>query len=84
MTHHQTLQTTSQFNLLNLHTVTIDSHKKQLKTKLLVVLETKFKLPKTTIKHTFKEINTIAIQHIVSIILHQRKIENNQPLSIDY
>src|SRR5579875_981284 len=48
------------------------------------LLETKFKLSKTAIKHTFKEINTIAIQHAGSIILHKRKIENNQPLPIDH
>jgi hypothetical protein len=47
------------------------------------LLETKLKIPKTTIKHTFKEINTIAIQHAGSIILHKRKIENNQPLPLD-
>ena len=40
-------------------------------------------LPETIIKHTFKEINTIAIQHAGSIILHKRKIENNQTLPID-
>jgi hypothetical protein len=47
------------------------------------LLETNLKLPKTTIKHTFKEINTVAIQHAGSIILHKRKIENNQPLPLD-
>jgi hypothetical protein len=47
------------------------------------ILETNFKIPETNIKHTFKEINTIAIQHARSIILHKRKIENNQPLPLD-
>ena len=54
------------------------------------LLERKFKLPETrkfklpiTIKHTFKEINTTAIQHARSIILHKRKIENYQPLPLD-
>ena len=28
--------------------------------------------------HTFKEINTIAIQYARSILLHKRRIENNQ------
>jgi hypothetical protein len=46
-------------------------------------LEKKFKIPITNIKHTFKEINIIAIQHAGSIILHKRKIENNQPLPLD-
>jgi len=44
------------------------------------LLETKFELPKSALKHTFKIINTIAIQYAGSIILHKRKIENNQPL----
>jgi len=43
-------------------------------------IETKLKLPKTALTHTFKAFNTIAIQHARSIILHKRKIENNQPL----
>lgn len=47
------------------------------------LLETKLKVPKASIKNTFKEINTIAIQHAGSIILHKRNIGNNQPLPID-
>ena len=47
------------------------------------LLETHFKLPETIIKHTFKEINTTAIQQAGSIILHKRKIENYQPVPID-
>jgi hypothetical protein len=47
------------------------------------LLETNFKIPEIAIKNTFKEINTIAIQHAGSIILHKRKIENNQPLPLD-
>ena len=47
------------------------------------LLETNFKIPETAIKNTFKEINTIAIQHAGSIILHKRKLENNQPLPLD-
>jgi len=44
------------------------------------LLETKFKLSETALKHTFEAINTIAIQYAGSIILHKRKIENNQLL----
>jgi len=44
------------------------------------LLATKFKLPEATLKNIFKTINTIAIQFASSIILHKRKIENNQPL----
>jgi hypothetical protein len=47
------------------------------------LLETNFKILETAIKNTFKEINTIAIQHAGSIILYKRKIENNQPLPLD-
>ena len=47
------------------------------------LLEINLNIPETQIKHTFKEINTIAIQHARSIIRHKRKIENNQPLPTD-
>ena len=40
------------------------------------------KIPEKTIRNTFKEINTIAIHHAMSIILHKRKIENNEPLPL--
>jgi hypothetical protein len=43
-------------------------------------LETNFKIPMVTIKNTFKNINTIAIQYAMSILLHKRRIENHQPL----
>jgi hypothetical protein len=43
-------------------------------------LETNFKIPMATIKNTFKNINTIAIQYAMSILLHKRRIENHQPL----
>ncbi len=46
-------------------------------------IEDKFKIPKTLIHKTFKEINTIAIHHAGSILLHKRKIENNQPLPLE-
>ena len=39
-----------------------------------------FKLPESSVKHTFKEINTIAIQHASSILPHKRRIENNQAI----
>ena len=47
------------------------------------ILEEKFKIPKETIRKTFTEINTIAIQHAMSIILHKRRLENNEPLPVD-
>jgi len=46
-------------------------------------LKNKLKFSQTALKHTFKAINTIAIQYTGSIILHKRKIENNQPLPIE-
>ena len=46
-------------------------------------LEEKFNIPKETIRQTFTEINTIAIQHAMSIILHKRRLENNEPLPVD-
>ena len=44
------------------------------------VLETNFKMPMVTIKNTLKNINTIAIQYAMSILLLKRRIENHQPL----
>ena len=46
-------------------------------------LETKFNICETSIKHTFKAINTIAIQYAGSILLHKRRIENNQTIPTD-
>ena len=46
-------------------------------------LEEKFKIPKETIRQTFIDINTIAIQHAMSIILHKRRLENNKSLLVD-
>ena len=43
-------------------------------------IETIFQIPETSINHTFKEINTIAIQYASSILLHKRRIENNQAI----
>ena len=44
-------------------------------------LEIKFNLCETSIKHTFKTINTIAIHYdATSILLHKKQIENNQPI----
>ena len=44
------------------------------------ILKEKFKIPQKTIRQTFIEINTIAIQHAMSIILHKKRLENNEPL----
>ena len=46
----------------------------------MIQLEQTFKIPENSIKHTFKEINTIAIQYASSILLHKRRIENNQAI----
>jgi hypothetical protein len=46
-------------------------------------LEQTFKIPENMAKHTFKEINTIAIQYASSILLHKRRIENNQAIPIE-
>ena len=47
------------------------------------ILEEKFKIPEKTIRQTFSEINTIAIQHAMSTILHKKRLENNEPLLIN-
>jgi hypothetical protein len=44
------------------------------------LLEDKFKLPMSSIRNTFKNINTIVIQYAMSILLHKRRLENHQPL----
>jgi len=46
------------------------------------LLEKRLKIPESSIKNTFKKINTISIQYAASIILHKRKIENNQTLPL--
>ena len=43
-------------------------------------LEQALKVPENSVKHTFLEINIIAIQHASSILLHKRCIENNQAI----
>jgi hypothetical protein len=43
-------------------------------------LQKTYKYKESTIKETLTNINTIAIQHLTSIILHKRRLENNQPL----
>ena len=43
-------------------------------------LATQFNICETSIKHTFNNINTIAIQFAGSILLHKRRIENNQSI----
>ena len=47
------------------------------------ILEEKFKIPEKTIRQAFSEINTIAIQHAMSIILQKKRLENNEPLPVD-
>jgi hypothetical protein len=49
---------------------------------LMKALETQFKLPTMKIKSTFKQINIIAIQYAHSILVHKRRIENKQPITI--
>jgi hypothetical protein len=43
-------------------------------------LHTTFKIPGSCIKQTFSNINIIAIHHAMSILLHKRRIENNQSI----
>jgi hypothetical protein len=43
-------------------------------------LKTTYKFKEALIKNTLTNINTIAIQHLTFIILHKRRLENNQPL----
>jgi hypothetical protein len=43
-------------------------------------LKTTYKFKEVLIKNTLTNINTIAIQHLTSIILHKQRLENNQPL----
>ena len=46
-------------------------------------LEQTFKIPENLTKNAFKEINTIAIQYASSILLHKRRLENNQVVPIE-
>ena len=43
-------------------------------------LKTTYKFKEALLKTTLTNINTIAIQHLTSIFLHKRRLENNQPL----
>ena len=43
-------------------------------------LLTNFQLTENAVKNTFEAINTSAIQYDGSILLHKRRIENNQPI----
>ena len=47
------------------------------------ILEEKFKIREKTIRQTFSEINTIVIQYAMSIILHKRRLENNEAIPAD-
>ena len=46
------------------------------------ILEDNLQIPMTTIKNSLKNINNIAIQYAMSILLHKRRIENHQPLPL--
>jgi hypothetical protein len=46
----------------------------------MTILYDTLKIPKSNIKQTCTNINIIAIHHAMSILLHKRKLENNQPL----
>jgi hypothetical protein len=43
-------------------------------------LKITYKFKEALIKTTLTNINTVAIQHLTSIILHEHRLENNQPL----
>ena len=47
-------------------------------------LVTTFQLAENAVKHTFEAINNSAIHHAISILLHKKRIENNQSIPIDY
>jgi hypothetical protein len=49
-------------------------------TPTMTLLHDQLQIPKPTIKQTCIKINTIAIHHTMSILLHKHNIENNQPL----
>jgi hypothetical protein len=42
-----------------------------------------FQLAENAVKNTFEAINTTTIQHAGSILLHKRRIENNQSIPND-
>ena len=44
------------------------------------ILEKTFSIPITSINNTFRNINTIAIQYAMNILLHKRRLESHQPL----
>ncbi len=44
-------------------------------------LEATLKLPITKIKDTFKQINIIATQYAHSILVHKRRLENQQTVN---
>ena len=46
-------------------------------------IETTFKTPKHSINNTFEAIIVTAKQYAMSIIMHKRKIENNEPIPLD-
>jgi hypothetical protein len=46
----------------------------------LKVLKEDYKYKDTIITHTLTNINSIAIHHLTSILLHKRRLEHNQPL----
>lgn len=48
------------------------------------ILKEKFNIPKSQIKPILTDINTIAIHHAMSILLYKQKLENNQPLPLNY
>ena len=46
------------------------------------IVEEKFKVQRETISETYTEMNSIAIQHALSIIVQNRRVENNEPVSM--
>ena len=71
------------WNVLDIMIITVGARSTTHKPSIQKIKET-FEIPKTDIINTLIYINTIAIHHLTFIILHKRRLENNQPLSIPY
>ena len=66
------------WNAPNLIVITAGARSTTHKPSIQKIKET-FQIPENTITNALININTIAIHHLTSIILHKRRLENNQP-----
>ena len=46
------------------------------------IVEEKFKVQRESISETYTEMNSIAVQYALSIIVQKRRVENNEPVSV--